>query len=97
MKHVHRIEIVIDAGNAARAVDLLSRAGVDGYTLIRGVTGSGERGLRRGDEISGVSNNHYILTTCAPEKLDAVVSELRPLLERAGGVCLVSDARWLLH
>jgi len=97
MKTVNRIEIVIDAGHTPRVVDLLSKAGIDGYTLMRGVSGSGERGLRMSDEISGVSNNNYILTTCPPEKLDSLLSALRPLLKRVGGVCLISEARWLLH
>ena len=97
MQTVHRIEIVIDAPNAARLIEVLASVGVTGYTLIRSVSGSGERGERHGDEISNVSNNHYLLTTCSPEKLDEVTAALRPLLEQVGGICLVSDARWLMH
>lgn len=97
MKRVHRIEIVIDARNAARVIELLAAEGLHGYTLIRGVGGAGERGRRLSDDIAGVSNNHYILTTCAPEALEGVKAALRPLLERVGGICLISDAHWLLH
>ncbi|MBD3220693.1 transcriptional regulator [bacterium] len=97
MKPVCRIEIVIDALHSEKVVELLADLGILGYTLIRSVSGSGERGDRRGDDITGVSNNHYILTTCPPEQLEAVTDALRPLLERVGGVCLTSDARWLQH
>ena len=97
MKKVHRIEIVIDAAHTKRVVELLARSGIDGYTLIRGVSGSGDRGIRMSDDITGVSNNNYILTTCAPEVLEAVTSELRPILKKLGGICLISDAEWLLH
>lgn len=97
MKQVFRIEIVVDALHSDQVLELLTRQGVSGYTLIRGVSGSGERGLQRGDEITGVSNNNYILTTCPPEALDAMTEALRPLLQEVGGICLVSEARWLLH
>jgi PII-like signaling protein len=97
MQNVLRIEIVIDATHVDRVVEILRVAGIDGYTLIRGVSGSGQRGLQRGDEITGVSNNNYVLTACPPERADAVTRALRPLLERVGGICLISEARWLRH
>lgn len=97
MQHVVRIEIVVDSSHSSRVIEILHEEGLHGYTLIRGVSGAGERGLQLGDEITGVSNNNYILTTCAPDKLDAVTARLRPLLGRVGGICLVSDARWLKH
>ena len=97
METVHRIEIVVDSPHTRPVLELLRSHGLDGYTLIRGASGSGERGLQLGDEITGVSNNSYVLTTCRPEQLDAFTSELRPLLRRFGGICLVSEARWLKH
>ena len=97
MQTVQRVEIVVDAAHSGRVVELLRAEGLAGYTLIRGVSGAAERGSQLGDEISGVSNNHYILTTCAPDRLDALAEALRPLLRRVGGICLVSEARWLLH
>jgi nitrogen regulatory protein PII len=97
MKSVHRIEIVVDAPHSERVIELLEKRGIRAYTLIRGVSGAGERGRRLGDEITGISNNNYILTTCRPEELETVTAALRPLLERVGGMCLVSEARWLLH
>jgi len=97
MQDVHRIEIVIDAAHSPRLIRLLAEHGLKGYTLIRGVVGVGERGEQLGDEITGVSNNNYILTTCPPERVDEVVDAVRPLLKRVGGICLVSEARWLQH
>lgn len=97
MQTVQRIEIVVDAPHARRVVEALQALGLEGYSLIRGVSGAGERGAQLGDDITGVSNNNYILTTCAPEKLDEVTAALRPLLRRFGGICLVSEARSLTH
>lgn len=97
MQNVYRIEIVVDAHHSPRALKLLAELGLDSYTLIRGATGSGERGNQFGDDITGVNNNHYILTTCPAETVDQVAEALRPLLGRVGGICLVSEARSLIH
>ena len=97
MKIVQWIEVVVDAPHARRVVEALQALGLAGYSLIRGVAGSGERGEQLGDDITGVSNNNYILTTCAPERLAEVTAALRPLLRRFGGICLVSEARSLTH
>lgn len=97
MIDVKRLEIVIDAPFSEQITAVLEQHGAVGWTILRGATGSGDRGLRYGDEITGVSNNHVIITTCAPEKLEALVADLQVLLKRFGGMCLVSDARWVGH
>lgn len=97
MIEVKRLEIVVDAPFSERVVAVLEQHAVEGWTILRGATGSGERGLQFGDEVTGVSNNHLIVTTCRAEALDLLVEDLRSLLERFGGMCLVSDARWIIH
>ena len=94
---VKRLEIVVDAPHSERITDVLTQHGLTGWTLIRGAAGAGERGRQHGDEITGVSSNHLIVTTCAPDKLDALLEALRARLSRYGGICLVSDAHWLAH
>ena len=94
---VKRLEIVIDAPYSERVTSLLENHEVEGWTVLRGASGSGERGERWGDEITGVSNNHLILTTCRPDRLDELVEALRKVLQRYGGMCLVSDAGWIQH
>ena len=97
MKPVKRLEIVIDAPYSERVTRLLERHGLEGWTLLRGASGHGERGDQFGDEITGVSNNHVIVTTCPPEALDDLLDDLRGVLKTYGGMCLVSDAGWLQH
>jgi PII-like signaling protein len=94
---VKRLEIVVDAPYSTRIVSVLQRHGLTGWSILRNVTGSGERGSQWGDEITGVSSNNMIVTTCPPEALDALMGDLSTLLTRAGGICLVSDALWLPH
>jgi hypothetical protein len=76
---------------------VLDRLGVAGYSVIRDVTGRGERGEQSGDEISGVFTNSMLLTACASERLSSLAEAIRPILRRSGGVCLVSDALSVRH
>jgi nitrogen regulatory protein PII len=97
MKLVKRMEIVVDTLAVPRVLAALEAAGLSGWTVVRDVTGKGERGLRAGDELTGVAGNGYVLTVCEPGELARVAEAVRPILRTFGGVCLVSDAEWLLH
>lgn len=94
---VKRLEIVVDAPHSEQVIAVLESCGLDGWTRVRGAGGAGERGRQLGDEVTGVSSNDLIITTCSAEQLHDVVEELRTLLSRCGGMCLVSDAMWLRH
>ena len=97
MMPVKRIEIIIDALALPAVLKLLDAAGMSGYIVIKDATGKGERGERGGGELSGTFINSYVMTACPPEQVSTVVEALRPILKRYGGVCLVSDAQWLIH
>lgn len=97
MLSVKKIEIIVDALEIPNVLKLLNAAGVSGYTVIKDATGKGERGERGGDELTGVFTNSYVMTACRPEKVTAIVESIRPILKQHGGVCLVSDAHWLIH
>jgi len=94
---VQRLEIIVDAPHSARITEVLQRHGLTGWSIVPNVTGVGERGARLGDELTGVSSNHLILTTCSEAALGPLIEDLRALLVRAGGMCLISEARWLRH
>lgn len=97
MKPVKRIEIVVGAPELDALTEGLERVGADAYTVMRNVAGKGDRGARSDDELSDVFRNVYIVIACAPERAAAVVEAVRPFLRRFGGMCLVSDASWVLH
>ncbi|QDG50616.1 transcriptional regulator [Persicimonas caeni] len=92
MRAVKRIEIVIDSLQIDRMVELLDDAGVSGYTVLPNARGRGRRGVRSGDEITGALENIYVMTICESDNLDTVLAAIRPLLDRFGGMCVVSDA-----
>ncbi len=97
MRPIKRVEIITDTVEMNAVVRVLERHGVSGYTIVGDVIGKGERGMRLGDELSGVFQNSYLLTTCEPEQIEALIEAIRPILQRRGGVCLVSDAWWVRH
>lgn len=92
MHSVKRIEIISDSVELEKIVASLRKSGVSSYTVIRNVGGRGVRGTTGGDlEMSGLEND-YVLAICAPEKVKSVVENVRPILNRFGGICLISDA-----
>ena len=75
----------------------VKRAGATGYTLIRDVQGFGDRGDRTGDELTNVYRNCYLIIAATESLTPTIVEAARPLIERHGGMCLVSDASWVKH
>ena len=97
MTQIKRIEIVIDAAHTPELVATVKRAGATGYTLIKDVQGSGDRGDRSGDGLGNVYRNCYLLVASDEATTEAIVEATRPLIERHGGMCLVCDAMWVKH
>ena len=97
MEAVKRIEIITDALEMREVCRVLEALGVSGYSLVRDVTGRGERGVQSGDGLTDVFKNSLLLTACGPERVEEIVAAIRPILKRRGGVCLVSDALWVMH
>lgn len=94
----HRIEIVIEEPLAPRLLALFKKLQVPGYTLIPRAGGSGDRGIRRGDELAGDSSNCVFVIICDDRALvDRITQEVGPLLTRYGGVCVVSACEALTH
>ena len=97
MQNVKRLEIITNALELREVCAVLEEHGVQGYTVVQNVTGRGERGIQSGDELSDAFKNSYLLTTCAPEQVPELIEAIRPILRAIGGVCLVSDAQWVIH
>ena len=98
MRPCKRLEIVIERSQASLVEQLLKEAGASGYTVIQNAGGGGDRGYRRADDVTDADENCVFVV--AVER-DAIVEEIiegvRPMLQRFGGVCLVSDANWVIH
>lgn len=95
MKPVKRIEIVIEEIELENVIDELDRIGVVGYTIVPRAGGRGERGVRY-ENLQGLGNVQLTIACSEPKAIE-VIEAIRPILKRYGGVCLVSDAMWVIH
>jgi nitrogen regulatory protein PII len=92
MNAVKRIEIISDSVELEKIVEILKRSGVSSYTIIRNVGGAGVKGTISSDLDMMRMENDYVLAICAPENVEAITERLKPIFNRFGGVCLISDA-----
>ncbi len=90
-----KVVVNIGLGEALDNPKALEAASISGYTMIPSVAGRGDRGTTVHG--LGLMDNAYLLIACEVEQTMAVVEAIRPFLKRFGGVCLVSDAQWVIH
>jgi len=96
VQDVKRFELVVESGAAGRFLDALDSMGLPHRTVIPGIYGQGQQGTRGGDPFSTFDNT-FVLVAVPPERADELVTALRPLLQSLGGMCMVSDAQWVLR
>ncbi len=90
MHLVKRIEIIANSFELGKILDSLNKSGVHGHAVIRNVAG---KGLREGREDLDMTmlDNVYIIAFCMPDLIETVVENVRPLLNKFGGTCYISD------
>lgn len=97
MQQVKKVEIIISTLELNEVIEILDSIKVSGYTIMKNVSGKGDRGTSYND-LGAEFSNTYIMTVCTNEKqLEGLVQELLPLLKKIGGVCLVTDSSWVIH
>jgi nitrogen regulatory protein PII len=94
---IKKIEIVTDFSYLRILTRLLDDHSVSGYTIIKDVMGKGTRGNKDGHGISGGFKNCYIMICCSEEEAAKVIDLIKPLINRSGGIAIVSDAHWVIH
>jgi len=86
-----RIEILVDAPLSAKLVRLAEDAGITGHTLIRTVSGRGSGGEWQEDLVSGATAKLIFLSVANPERANAFLQAILPLLESHGLLVLQSE------
>lgn len=97
MEAVKKIEIITNSLEIPKVLAILDKAGVSGYTVIENVTGSGHRGRVIDDLETHVLTNGYVMSICTEAQEHELVASIRPVIKKYGGVCIVSDAKWIAH
>jgi len=92
MQAVKRIEIVSDSVESHKIIKVLESVGVFNYTVIRNVIGKGVSGTNSGDLDMSMLENDYVIAFFLENKTQDLVDNLRPIINKFGGACYISDA-----
>jgi nitrogen regulatory protein PII len=92
MHSVKRIEIVSDSVESHKIIKVLETVGVLNYTVIRNVVGKGVSGTNSGDLDMSMLENDYVIAFFLADKTKVLVEKLRPVINKFGGACYISDA-----
>jgi hypothetical protein len=90
MHAVSRLEIMVDSIELNMITNILKRTPSTTYTVIRNVTSHGVRGEETEGGIS--LENDYIIAFCPSDRLKPLLETIRPVLNKFGGACYVSEA-----
>ena len=97
MKSSHKIEIIISTLELKEVINILDTLQFSGYTVIKNVSGKGDRGFSDND-LGRVLSNSYVMTVSTNEKrLNFLLEEMTPLLKKVGGILLVTEVTLIEH
>lgn len=91
-----RVDLILSEPELASVLEAIDKAGCAGYTVTRHVTGRGPHGrVSEAMDFSGSGANAHAIVFCEINELEALRSEVLPLLRYYGGVGYASDAEHL--
>lgn len=88
-----KLEIVIPKPDFQRLKVILEKAGISKYTVIDGVKGHGDRGMKDNLGLSDSFTNLMIIAVCDEDVADAAREPIRQLLSKIGGIAYISQVR----
>lgn len=96
MHDAKRVEIIIEAIMEKRLCDLLTDAGVKGFSVLPVKGGSGKTGRwSRSGQIGPADGMVAVVCLIRPEGLDPMLEAVLSVLERHIGVVNITDAKVL--
>ena len=86
------IKIVIEGEHLHFVTDVLDSIKASGYTIFSNISGKGHSGFHEGHLMfNDTSSLQMVLTVVPEEKLEPILSGLKPFLERHSGSLFVLD------
>jgi nitrogen regulatory protein PII len=87
------IKIIIEGEHLKFVTDVLDSIQASGYTIFNNLSGKGHHGYREGHLMfNDTSSLQMVLTVVPEEKVEPILSGLKPFLERHSGGLFVIDA-----
>lgn len=88
MHLVKRIEIIANSVELGKILESLTKSGVQSYTVIENLSGQ----ISSNETSDELTSNIYVIAFCLPDKLKSTLENIRPILNKFGGTCYISDA-----
>ena len=95
--NIKKIEIITDMAYMNKLLSLLDEKNISGYSIVKEITGKGKRGNKDGHGLSSGFKNVYIFLCCEEEEARTITEIVKPYITKFGGMCIVSDAQWVVH
>ena len=86
------IRVIVAGEHRAFVTQILDRVNCSGYTIIGNLSGKGHHGVREAHFMFSEQESLEMIMTVVPEeRVEPILSGLRPLFERHSGLILVAD------
>jgi hypothetical protein len=87
-----KVEVVVSGTDAPAVRELIQSVGATGFTSLSGVSGLGHHGYHQGRLLfNQQAALELIITVVPPERAEALLAGLRPLLDASSGVMFVTE------
>lgn len=86
------IKVIVEGEHLRYITEVLDRIQASGYTIFSNLSGKGHSGFHEGHLLfNDTSSLQMVLTVVPEEKLEPILSGLKPFLERHSGSLFVLD------
>ena len=92
LHQMKKIEVIVSGENESLISTMLSEANINGFTLLRNVSGKGHHGFHEGRLMFNDKAVLVMFIAVAPEEaISSIAMGMKSLLEKNSGVMFVSD------
>jgi hypothetical protein len=83
---MRKFEAIIDSAILRDLVRDLQKGGIHSYSIIEGLMGRGERGVRRPESIHGESSNAMLIAVVPADRVSTLSAIVAPYIKHHGGI-----------
>jgi nitrogen regulatory protein PII len=95
MTPAKKVEIIVEAVSQPKIIALLAKLNIQGYSIIKEVSGSGSHGTYDAEEISDLFKNVYFMVICSDQEAHTLLEATRSLIKKYGGIAFTSEVQLL--
>lgn len=97
MTDAKKVEIIVPRGELQAVRRLFETHDLAGYTVIEGLQVRCGRGAQDGSRATNTRENVLVICTMSSDEFAQIKEEVRVVLKRSGGLCLLGDVQSVRH